>query len=128
VPFLLLVASLLTKQEVVTVYQIFLQGRPSTPHGCCLRTMRKGWRSWKSFRTLTWMSGLRREERETLAAEPDRRLHRREFDRSRIGDEQQRENLARRYVEMTDKLRQLGTHFRLLEIAKTLSGEWQDKT
>jgi hypothetical protein len=35
-----------------------------------------------------------------------------------VGDEQQRKNLARRYVETTDKLRQLGRDFRLLETAK----------
>ena len=67
------------------------------------------------------------EEREALAADLDRRRHRRDFDLSRVGDEQQRENLARRYVETTDKLRQLGAHFRLLETAKGLGTEWQDK-
>ena len=38
----------------------------------------------------------------------------------------QRENLARRYVEATDKLRQLHAQFRLLETAKRLGSEWQD--
>ena len=66
------------------------------------------------------------EEREALAADLDRRRNRRDFDLSRVGDEQQRENLARRYVETTDKLRQLGTHFRLLETAKGLGSEWQE--
>jgi hypothetical protein len=50
-----------------------------------------------------------------------------DFDLSRVGDEEQRENLARRYVETTDKLRQLGADFRLLETAKELSREWQNK-
>lgn len=67
------------------------------------------------------------EERKALAADLNRRLSRRDFDLSRVGDEQQRTNLARRYVETTDKLRQLGAQFRLLEIAKGLSGEWQNK-
>ena len=66
------------------------------------------------------------EEREALSTDLDRRLHRRDFDLSRVGDAQQRENLARRYVETTDKLRELGTHFRLLETAKGLGSEWQE--
>ncbi len=36
-------------------------------------------------------------------------------------------NLARRYVETTDKIRQLGAHLRLLETAKELATEWQDR-
>ena len=36
------------------------------------------------------------EEREALAADLHRRLNRSDFDLSRVGDEQQRENLARR--------------------------------
>ena len=67
------------------------------------------------------------EEQEALATDLDRRLHRRDFDLSRVGDEQQRTNLARRYVETTDKLRQMGGHFRLLVTAKRLGTEWQDK-
>ena len=59
-------------------------------------------------------------EREALTADLDRRLHRRDFDLSRVGDEQQRTNLARRYVETTDKIR-------LLEIAKGLAVEWEDR-
>ena len=43
-------------------------------------------------------------ERETLTADLDRRRIRRDFDLSRVGDEQQRINLARRYVETTDKM------------------------
>ena len=66
------------------------------------------------------------EEREALAANLDRRRHRRDFDLSRVGDEQQRTNLARRYVEATDKLHQLHAQFRLLETAKRLGSEWQD--
>ena len=67
------------------------------------------------------------EEREALVADLDRRRHRRDFDLSRVGDEQQRTNLARRYVEATDKLHQLDVQFRLLETAKELVPEWQDK-
>ena len=43
---------------------------------------------------------------------------RRDFDVSRVGDEQQRINLARRYVETTDKIHQLDGHLRLLETAR----------
>ena len=67
------------------------------------------------------------EERDALAAELDRRLVRHDFDLSRVGDEQQRINLARRYVEKTDELRQLGRNFRLLEIAQELATERQAK-
>jgi hypothetical protein len=67
------------------------------------------------------------EEREALAVDLDKRLIRRDFDLSRVGDEQQRENLARRYIEMTDNLHQFGTQFRLLETAKQLSSEWQTR-
>ena len=66
------------------------------------------------------------DEREALAADLERRVKRRDFDLSRVGDEQQRTNLARRYVEMTDKLHQLHADFRLLETAKVLSGKWQE--
>ena len=85
--------------------------------------------SWKHFHTTAWMSALSKtaEEREALAADLDRRRLRRDFDLSRVGDEQQRTNLARRYVETTDKIRQLDAHFRLLETAKELGTEWQDR-
>ena len=66
-------------------------------------------------------------EREALAADLDRRRIRRDFDLSRVGDEQQRINLARRYVETTHKIRQLGSQFRLLETAKGLAVEWEDR-
>ena len=67
------------------------------------------------------------EEREALAANLDRRRHRRDFDLSRVGDEQQRENLARRYIETADKIRHLNAHLKLIETAKGLGVEWQDK-
>jgi hypothetical protein len=67
------------------------------------------------------------EERDALAADLDRRRVRRDFDLSRVGDEQQRINLVRRYVETTDKIRELDAHLRLLETAKGLAVEWQDK-
>ena len=41
------------------------------------------------------------EERDALAADLDRRCVRRDFDLSRVGDEQQRIKLAQRYVETT---------------------------
>ena len=65
-------------------------------------------------------------EREALAADLDRRRIRRDFDLSRVGHEQQRSNLARRYVETTDKIRELDKHLSLLETAKELATEWQD--
>jgi hypothetical protein len=67
------------------------------------------------------------EELQTLTADLARRVIRRDFDLSRVGDERQRRNVARRYVEMTDKLRQLSTDLRLSETAKDLAREWQDK-
>jgi hypothetical protein len=67
------------------------------------------------------------EERDALAADLDRRRVRRDFDLSRVGDEQQRTNLARRYVETTDKIRQLDAHLRLLETSKRLAADWSDK-
>jgi hypothetical protein len=63
-------------------------------------------------------------EREALSVELERRVKRRDFDLSRVGDDQQRANLARRYVEITDKLRQLHEGFRLLETAKAVSEKW----
>jgi hypothetical protein len=66
------------------------------------------------------------EEREALSADLDQRVKRRDFDLSRVGAEQQRANLARRYVEMTEKLRQLREDFRLLETAKVISEKWQE--
>ena len=57
----------------------------------------------------------------------NRRRVRRDFDLSRVGDEELRINLARRYIETTDKICQLDAHFRLLEAAKGLATEWQDK-
>jgi hypothetical protein len=66
------------------------------------------------------------EEREALLADVDRRVKRRDFDLSLVGDEHQRTNLARRYVEMSDKLRQVETEVRLLESAKVLRVKWQE--
>ena len=67
------------------------------------------------------------EEREALAADLDRRRVRGDFDLSRVEDEQQRINLARRYVETTDKICQLDPHLRLLDTAKGLAVDWSDK-
>jgi hypothetical protein len=66
------------------------------------------------------------QERAALAANLDHRLQRGDFDLSRIGTEQQRTNLALRYVELTEKLRQLHEDFRLLETVKVLSVKWQE--
>lgn len=50
----------------------------------------------------------------------NRRRVRRDFDLSRVGDEEQRINLARRYIETTDKIRQFDAHFRLLRRPRDL--------
>ena len=97
--------------------------------GCCSRRKQRSWSSWKHFHTTRLDARLAKtaEERDALAADLDRRRIRRDFDLSRVGDEQQRINLARRYVETTDKIRQLGSQFRLLETAKELAVEWEDR-
>jgi len=68
-----------------------------------------------------------REERQALAAGFDRELIRRDFDLSRVRDERQRISLARRYIEIADKLRKLSADIRLSESTKELETEWQDK-
>ena len=55
------------------------------------------------------------------------RLDRGDFNLGRVGNEEQRENLARRYVEIADKRHQSETDFRLLEMAKELGEKWQSK-
>lgn len=64
---------------------------------------------------------------EQLRADLSSRLIRGDFDLARVGSEDQRENLARRYVETSDKIHQLGADRRLLDIAKKLATEWQEK-
>jgi hypothetical protein len=66
-------------------------------------------------------------EREALATDLDRRRKRGDFDLSRVGAEQQRADLARQYVEKTDKLHQLQDDLRLLKTAKQFRDEWQEK-
>jgi hypothetical protein len=84
--------------------------------------------SWRHFHTTAWKSGLRRSRRNEKPWQPTSTGDiRRDFDLSRVGDEQQRRNLSRKYVETTDKLRQLDGQFRLLETAKGLGIEWQEK-
>jgi len=65
------------------------------------------------------------EERDALATKLQRRLKRGDFDLSRIGDDSQRENLAKRYVETTETLRGLSSQLQLLETAKGLAHKWQ---
>ena len=50
-----------------------------------------------------------------MAAKLQDRLRRGDFNLGRMGDERQRENLARRYIEGADALRSLGSELRLLE-------------
>jgi hypothetical protein len=108
---------------------IFLARQRSTRNGCCSRRNQRSWGSLEAFPHYRLDARLAKitQEREALAADLDKRLIRRDFDLSRVGDEQRRANLARRYVETADKLREWGAHFRLLQTAKQLGSEWQDK-
>lgn len=55
------------------------------------------------------------------------RLDRGDFNLGRIGSEEQRTNLAKRYVEIADNLHRLDTDFRLLKMAKELAEKWQSQ-
>ena len=61
-----------------------------------------------------------------MAAKLQNRLKRGDFDLGRIGDERQRDNLARRYVEAAEALRSFGSELRLLERAWELAAEWPE--
>jgi hypothetical protein len=63
-------------------------------------------------------------DREPLAAKLQDRLKRGDFDLGRVGDERQRENLARRYVEGAEALRGLWSQVKLLERAWELAAAW----
>ena len=67
------------------------------------------------------------EEQDVLTTKLQQRLKRGDFDLGRIGDDQQRENLARRYVEAAETLRSLRSQLGLLETAKGVAHEWQAK-
>jgi hypothetical protein len=64
-------------------------------------------------------------DREELTAELQHRLRRGDFDLGRVGDERQRENLARKYVGAAEALRGFGSQLKLLERAQELAPEWQ---
>jgi hypothetical protein len=66
-------------------------------------------------------------DREALAAKLQNRLRRGDFNLGRIGDERQRENLARRYMEAAEALRGFGSQSRLLERASELAPQWQEQ-
>ncbi len=78
-------------------------------------------------RATAWMSGLRRSTRNALALKLEQRLKRGDFNLGRIGDDRQRENLARRYVETATTLRGLRSQRRLLETAEGAAQTWQAK-
>ena len=59
-------------------------------------------------------------DREALTAKLQNRLRRGDFNLGQVGDERQRENLARRYVEAAEALRRLNSELRLLERASEL--------
>ena len=63
-------------------------------------------------------------DREPLAAKLQDRLKRGDFDPGWVGDERQRENLARRYVEGAEALRGLWSQVKLLERAWELAAAW----
>jgi hypothetical protein len=65
-------------------------------------------------------------DREELSAKLQRRLKRGDFNLGRVGDERQRENLARRYVGAAEALRGIGSELRLLERARELAADWQE--
>jgi hypothetical protein len=66
-------------------------------------------------------------ERRALAIKLQERLRRGDFDLGRVGDEQQRENLARRYVETADTLRVLSSQLSLVDMARQLAERWQNE-
>ena len=66
-------------------------------------------------------------DREALAAKLQHRLKRGDFNLGRIGDERQRENLARRYVEAAEALRGFSSELKLLERARELAPQWQEQ-
>ena len=66
-------------------------------------------------------------EREELVAKLQNRLKRGDFNLGRIGDTQQRENLARGYVEATEALRGFNSELKLLGLARELAERWQER-
>ena len=66
-------------------------------------------------------------DRDVLSAKLRDRLKRGDFNLGRVGDERQRENLARRYVESADALRGFSSELKLLERARELAPEWQER-
>jgi len=80
--------------------------------------------AWPRYR-LDERLGKIDEERNALATKLQQRLKRGDFDLGRIGEDRQRENLAHRYVETAETLRDLSSQLRLLEMAKGLAHKWQ---
>jgi hypothetical protein len=66
-------------------------------------------------------------DREALIAKLQHRLKRGDFNLGRIGDAQQRENLARRYVEAAEALRSLSSALKLLERARQVAPLWRQE-
>ena len=65
--------------------------------------------------------------REVLAVQVQDRLSRGDFNLSQIGDERQRENLARGYVKAAEALRGFSSELKLLERARELAPQWQEQ-
>jgi hypothetical protein len=66
-------------------------------------------------------------DRQELTAKLQHRLKRGDFNLGRVGDERQRENLARRYVEAAERLRGVSSELKLLERARELAAEWPER-
>ena len=66
-------------------------------------------------------------DREALTQKLQDRVRRGDFDLGRVGDERQRENLARRYVEAAETLRRFGSELKLLERTSELAPQWQEQ-
>ena len=64
---------------------------------------------------------------EQMKAELSSRLIRGDFDLGRVGSEDQRENLARRYVKLSEGVNALRRENSLLTIAQKLEEEWRAK-
>ena len=66
-------------------------------------------------------------DREELAAKLEYRVKRGDFNLGRIGDERPRVDLARGYVESAEAQRSLSSDLKLLERARELAPQWQER-
>jgi hypothetical protein len=66
-------------------------------------------------------------DREELVAKLQNRLRRGDFNLGLFGDERQRENMARKFVEAAEAPRKFGSELTLLERARELADQWQER-